>query len=196
MVFSGMMEDIRRWFMSIRNLYGRFWSNHRGQKEYYLKLDGYFYSEKEKYYIAVIRVRNKRTTDLIPIAEIVNDKEYLKELHPSDSCIIGILANNERNNIIDVKHVGWKNMCRLKDYDCFIKSQPVLKIVQTYTNRIGIEITVLQARFLDKKIEIPTIELSENQALLYALDSHEAITVGYEASEHVLRKAQNSKVNL
>jgi hypothetical protein len=72
-------------------------------KKYYFKLDGYYYCPSQKCNIAVIRVRNKRAIEKIPIKSIVNDKKYLKQLHPFDTCMVGIIANNERNGIIEKK---------------------------------------------------------------------------------------------
>src|SRR3990167_9226336 len=117
---------------NFKNLYGHFWQTTDGFYEYYLKLDGCYYSTWKKCTVAVIRIRNKRTADKIPISEIVNDKEYLKELHPADACIIGILANNERNGIIDSQNIGWLKMHRSKEYKCTIKSEPILEVSAKY----------------------------------------------------------------
>lgn len=177
-------------FTSIKNVYGKFGEMPGGLKEYYLKLDGYFYCEDKNCNLAVIRVRNKRTIDLFPIQEIVNSKDYLKELHPMDACIIGIIAHNEQNGIINKKYTGWKKMCRIQETKgfCFIKSEAVVEIVQTYTNEDDREITVLKALHLKKRMEIPTRELCKNQALLYALNSLQAMSLGYSASECVFRE--------
>ncbi len=183
-----LVAALHKFLLNIKNLYGRFGENQDGYKEYFLKLDGYFFSKKENGYIAVIRVRNKRTTDLITIKDIIQDKLYLRELHPYDNCILGILANEERNGNINIQYTGVKNMCRLRDHQCIIKSEPALRIIKTYANNEGIEITILEAKYLGKQLEIPTIALSENQALLYALDQFEAISVGFNASEYIVKQ--------
>jgi hypothetical protein len=183
MTYSIPGKLLLNFLRTLKQLYGNFWSTPEGFSEYYLKLDGYYYCSKQKCVMGVIRVRNKRTTEVIPINEIINDREYLRELHPVDACVIGILANNERNGIMNSNIVGWKKMNRSKDYGCSIKSEKILDISRRYTNNNNTEIVVLRSRILDQEIEIPAINLCKNQALLYALDSLQAISIGYDASE-------------
>lgn len=167
-----------------------FFSSKERFSEYYLKLDGHYYCDKKNCMMAVIRVRNKRAIEKIPIQDIINDKNYLKELHPLDTCVLGILSNNERNGIVNEHTIGWRKMQRSKNCICPIKSDPILKISGKYINSRGIEITSLYSRTLNKEIDIPTADLAKNQALLYSLDSIEAITIGYNVSEEYLRKLQ------
>ena len=106
-------------------------------KEYYLKLDGYFYSKRQRCTIAVIRVRNKRATDLIAVNKIITDKNYLRELHPVDACLIGIIANNERNGIVNKDRCSLQKMYRFRDFACFIKFDSLLTISKIYTRTFG-----------------------------------------------------------
>jgi hypothetical protein len=138
--------------------------------------------------MAVIRIRNKRTTDIIPIRELVTDKKYLQELHPMDACIIGLLANNERNGLRNEKCIGWQKMHRFKDILCCTKSEPLLEVSKTYIKTDGTDMTVLRTKHFTKQIEIPTIELLKNQALMYGLDNFQAIAIGYGISEYIIRK--------
>ena len=78
-----------------KNIYGRFWATKQGNFEYYLKLDGYYFCKKQKQTIVIIQVRNKRTVEKIPVKKVIQDKNLVKELHPADACIIGMLANKE-----------------------------------------------------------------------------------------------------
>ena len=172
---------------SLKNLYGHFWQTPEGFYKYYLKLDGYYFCRWKKCTVAVIQIRNKRTAKVLPLFEILNDKDYLKELHPADACILGILANNERNGIIDHNYVGWRQMNRSKEYKCIIKSEPILEVSRKYTNQDADEIIVLHSKFSNKEIEISATELCKNQALLYALDSSQTISIGYDASESLIR---------
>lgn len=153
--------------------------------EYYVKLDSYYYCKRKKCNIAVIRFRNKRAVEKIPVLEMVNDKFYLKELHPLDTCMLGILANNERNGLIDNSRLH--KIQRLKNCKCLIRSEPILKISGKYMDEHGIEITTLYSAILNKEITIPTIEIIKNQALIYSLDNMEAISIGYNFSEQYLR---------
>jgi hypothetical protein len=175
---------------NFKNLYGNFWLRPDGFREYYLKLDGYYYNEKRKFHIAIIRIRNKRTFEEIPIKDIINDKDYLKELHPVDTFAIGLIANNERNGIISKNNVGWRKMCRAKNYECAVKSEPILYITKKYTNKENVEIIVLRSNILNKEIEIPTVELFKNHALLYSIGNYQAIEIGFDASEFFLKKSQ------
>jgi len=172
---------------SLRNLYGNFWCTAEGYYEYYLKLDGYYYCKWKRCTVVVIRVRNKRITDIIPLSEIIGDKAYLKELHPVDACIIGVLANSERNGILRKYSISWQRMGRSKEYRCFIKSDPILEVHRKYVNHQGNEIVVLRSRFLNNEIELFTTELYKNQTLVYALDSFQAVALGYDVSELFIR---------
>ena len=155
--------------------------------EYYLKLDGYYYCNRKKCTLVVLRVRNKRITDTIHIFKIVNDKNYLKEINPFHAFIIGILANNERNGLIDTKCIGLKNMNRIKDCYCNIKSPAPLEVYGSYIDNNNNKITVLKSKLLGKTIEMLTTELYKNQHLLYSLDSLQAVSIGYEASEEIIK---------
>ena len=155
--------------------------------KYFFKLDGYYYCSRKKSTIVIFRVRNKRTIYKIELKEIINDKDYLKELHPVDACILGILANNERNGIVNKNHIGWRKMNRSKAHMCSLKTESFLEVTNKYTDTDGNEIIILRAKHLDKEIKITTIELCKNQALLYALDSFQAISLGYDASEFIFK---------
>jgi hypothetical protein len=170
-----------------KNLYGHFWRNSDGFYEYYLKLDCCYYSKWKKCLIAVIRLRNKRIADKIPIGEIVNDKEYIIQLHPLDACTIGIFANNERNGIIDKDAISWQKINRLKEYKCNIKSEPILQINNKYIEQTGEEVVVLYSKILNRTVNISVTELCKNQALLYAIGSNQAISIGYDVSESFIR---------
>ena len=70
----------------------------------------------------------------------------------------------------------------------FIKSNPILQVSRKFVDNENNEITVLHSSCLDKEIEIRTKDLAKNEALLYALDTFQAISVGYDASESEIRK--------
>lgn len=178
-----MLKLFQHLFSNLRNVYGRFWTSQEGYREYYLKLDGYYFCTQNNKTLLIIRVRNKRTVDILSIQDVVNDKTYLKELHPVDACIIGILAHHEKNNLIKNTNHKISEIIRFDENYCFIKAEPILQIVKKYTNNDEVQLTVLRSKCLRKEIEIPTNELYKNPALLYALDSFQAISVGYDASE-------------
>ena len=180
-------KHITNYFQQLKNLYGNFWKCHDGKKEYYLKLDGYYFCDKTNATFVVIRIRNKRISETYPILEIVNDKIYLKEIHPFDAFIIGFLANNERNGIMDKSCIGIKNMNRTKDYSCFKKYDPILEVISTYYNENNIKITILKTKFLNKNIEVSSKELCINHYLLHSMDSLQALAIGYETSEALMQ---------
>ncbi len=169
--------------------------NTKQKKEYLLKVDGYFYCQKENTIMVILQVRNKRIIDTIAISEAVNDNTLINELHPLDACIIGILSNNARNGVFDKRNSGWQNMKRLNHNCCFIKNKPVLQVVGHHFNSHGNEMTVLKCLYLNKEIIIPTIDLSNNPALLYALDSSQAVSIGYDASESHMRQISRKMDN-
>ncbi len=172
-----------KYFNSLTYLYGNFGKNVHGLYEYYLKLDSYYYCKWHKCIMVVIRIRNKRTIDEIPLQQIVLDTNYLSELHPFDAFIIGVLANNERNEVNVQENIGWMNMKRLKEYQCKIKSFPILEVHGQFINHNGDKIIILRSKFLNKKFQVPLEDLCQNPALLYAIDSYQAIGIGYYISE-------------
>lgn len=176
-------KRIFNYFNQLKNLYGNFWSCENGEKQYFLKLDGYFYCQTKKCTFVVIRIRNKRTAETIPVFQIVNDKNYLKEIHPFDAFVIGVLSHNERNGIIDTNCIGLKNMNRTKDYYCNTKILPILEVCGAYYNDKNIKITLLKSKFLNKQIEISSPDLCKNHFLIHSIDSLQALAVGYETSE-------------
>jgi hypothetical protein len=169
-------------------VYGPFGKTSEGFLKYYLKLDGYFYCKRKKSIILLIRIRNKRIIDKVWISKIINDKNYLMELHPYDVCIIGILANIEREGIL-IKDTRWAKKICLKEHECIVKSPPILEIIKKYTNKLGNETITLYSKFLRKKIEIPITELCQNQSLIYALDNFQALSLGYDIGELLIRNA-------
>lgn len=182
------LQAYKVFFGEFKNIYGRFWSTKDGFSEYYLKLDGYYFCKKQNKSIVIIRVRNKRTIDRIPAGEIINDKNLVRELHPADACIVGMLANNDRNGVIDIYCDSWQKMKRFKQLMCFVKSNPILQISRKFFDSENNEITVLRSPCLDKEIQIKTQDLAKNEALLYALDAFQAVSIGYDASESEIRK--------
>lgn len=176
------------YFNQLKNLYGNFGSCHNGEKEYYLKLDGYYFCDQKKCTVVVLRIRNKRTSETSPVLELVNDKNYLKEIHPFDAFIIGVLSNNERNGIIDKNCLNFRNMNRTKDYYCNTKFSPVLEVIGAYYNEHNVKITILKSKFLNKQIEVSSTELCNNQYLIHSIDSLQALAVGYETSEAFIQK--------
>lgn len=182
------LQAYKDFFGQFKNIYGRFGATKNGQFEYYLKLDGYFFVKKQNKIMVIIRVRNKRTVDRMYVSDIIRDKNLIRELHPADACIVGMLANNERNGFVDMSCDSWQKMKRFKQLVCFIKSSPILEVSRKFIDKENNEITVLHSPCLDKEIKIHTNELAKNEALLYALDTFQAISIGYDASECQLRK--------
>src|SRR3990167_5020890 len=178
-----LLQAYRNIISEFKNVFGRYWKSSAGIYEYYLKLDGYYFCNKEKRTYLIIRVRNKRIIEKYDVNSSVKDKYLIKQLHPADACIIGILANNERNKIFESDFNGIKNMCRFKDHGCIFKSNPILCVSRKYFDHNNNEITVLYSPCIKKEINIPTLDLLENEALLYTLDSYQAVSVGYDISE-------------
>jgi hypothetical protein len=184
-----MEFKLRVFFKNLRNIFGRFWANEQGRFEYYLKVDGYYFSKKRKTTIVVIQVRNKRTIEKIAIGVLINDKNILEQLHPADSCALGILATNERNGMIDRESIGWKNIKRLNHSGCnFIKFSPVLSLSKQHLDGQGVGIASLYSKDLKQEIEISAVEVSKNINLLSGLNSNHAIAIGCLASSSYFRE--------
>lgn len=162
---------------------------------YILKVDGYYFCEKRKTIVAVIRVRYKRKSHSIPLHEIINNRLYLTELHPLDVFFIGVIANNERNGIVEEGIIGWKKMVRLKDYRSFVKIDPILYVSSKYYDSSGSEIVVLCSRLIKKEITISISDLCENLALICAVDGFHAISMGYDVSESYIRSKLSKEIN-
>lgn len=98
-----------------------------------------------------------------------------------------MLANNDRNGVVDTYCDSWQKMKRFKQLVCFIKSNPILQVARKFVDSKNHEITVLRSPCLDKEIQIKTQDLAKNEALLYALDTFQAVSIGYDASESEIR---------
>ena len=68
-----------------------------------------------------------------------------------------------------------------------MKFKPRLKITKTYFDQHGQETMSLYLPSLNKEMEISTVELLKNRALLHSLEPLQALSVGYSASESWLR---------
>lgn len=187
-IYSLIKNTFFKYLYSFQHLYGKFGKNINGYYEYYLKFDGYYYCKWKKCIVVIIRVRNKRTIDELPLQQIVYDTSYISELHPLDAFVIGILANNERNGMNLNENIGWINMHRLKEYQCNIKSFPILEVSGQFYNSIDQKIIILKSKFLNKEIQLPLEELCTNQALLYTLDSCQTVGIGFDISESFIQK--------
>lgn len=184
MWISGYLNN---YYHQIKNLYGNLSWLRLSKNQYFLKLDGYYYCNWRKSTIVVITVRNKRISQTINILDIVKNKEYLKEIHPFHAFILGILANNERNGIVNKENVGLKNIRLIKNCPCNTKFSPLIDVFGTYIDENNNKITILKSRLLNKKIKILSSELYKNQHLLNSMDSLQAVSIGYEASESFIK---------
>lgn len=161
-------------------------SSHNLEK-YTLAIDGFYYCKKTGKTIAVIRVRNRRNTEKISVQELVKNRKYIEELHPIDACIAGILANDNRNGFVDSNIFNTGRFNRIKEYPFHEKEDPFLAIAGKYTNSHGDEIIVLYSKNLNREISIPVKDLFANKALIYALNSVQAASVGYQISESKIK---------
>ncbi len=83
MIILNLLSKINvyvNFFSQVKNIYGHFFRSPEGHKEYFLKLDSYLYKKNELH--VIMKVRYKRTVDIISIKELLKDKDYLLELHP------------------------------------------------------------------------------------------------------------------
>ncbi|MDO8954595.1 MAG: hypothetical protein Q7V63_07080 [Gammaproteobacteria bacterium] len=170
--------------MLLRRIAKTYWALLSNKGQYYLKLEGYYYCKKSGCLMAVLQVRGKRTTYEKPVKEIIFDKDIIQGIHPVEACVLGSLASKESLGCIVFTKQDWDEMKKLMHSAPQEKSQePLTVIAQYYSIDKNTEITVLKSTHTKKEISIPTIELAKNPALLYALDSFQAISIGYTAGQ-------------
>lgn len=172
------------------NLYKRYNLSHKKYHEFYLKVDGFYFCNKRMCLMVIIKVRKKRSVEIKRLQEIINEKDYIGELHPADACILGMLANSEKNGLFKGHH-EWQKIIKIKDFYCFAKSDPILTVSKRYTNQKGVQVTALKSNILGREIEIPTLELCKNQVLLYSIDPLQAISIGYDVGELFVRNFES-----
>jgi hypothetical protein len=176
--------------LSVVNLKGYYNKHiHSSVQEYPLKIDGYYYSNKDKGLIIIVRMRNKRMIDKISLQEAALDKFLIEDLHPLDVCLIGILANDERNNDTIDQRMRDGKVVQIRHYHCYIKSKPLLTISETNFYDNGEESLKLKARYFSREITITASDLLRNEALMYALDPEHALRLGFGASESMRKQA-------
>lgn len=174
----------------LKTILSKLLSNPTALNEYYFVLEGHYFCEKSETTRVIIQIRRKRITFELSVRDIVSNKNFVKKLNPVDACIIGILANNERNKMHDTTYIGIKNMQRLKNNRNTCRFNPILRVTKTYINQNDQEVTILYSAVHGKEIEILSIDLIKNKAFIYALDSLQALSVGYSARESQLRTQQ------
>jgi hypothetical protein len=185
MTFNNLFTQTRSFLKAIL---GSYQSN-----EYYLKFDGYYYDEKKNCVMGVIKVRNKRSAQIMPILEIVKDKSIISELCPSDSCILGMVASHENNGLIDRYHTGWENMLYVKDFGQHRKPESLLRVTKKDYLSSGEIMTTVYSAELNTKMEIDATSITSRRDILNNLSSLEALSIGYCASEVELRKEAQVK---
>lgn len=156
--------------------------------EYPLKVQGVYYHRWTRMNILLIQVQGKRIAYHMPMHMILKDKSLIESMSPIDSCIIGILANNEHHGIVEDQTSSYKNMKRIQHTQAFQSIDHLLKVVRSYTTETGNTVCVLASRFVEKEMHIPVDSLYRNYALLSALQHTDAMKIGYDISEEYQRK--------
>ena len=156
--------------------------------EYYLKLEGYYFNRYQDSYFVVIRPRNKRYFEKISLKEILNHKEYIKELHPIDACILGVLVNQQNNGFFDEACNSLRKMNRFKDHACFYKINQLLEITKKFISQNGIEAMIIKSNHHQKEFLITIEDIWRKRELLHGINSLQAIEVGYNISEYFIQK--------
>ena len=153
--------------------------------EYSTKLDAYYYDQKRKTTVVVLKIRNKRAIYHVSMSELLENKLALSNLHPLDLCIIGVLASTSSNSSMDSHH----NVVSITD-DCLMtKIAPLLEIIgRDYTEQ-G-EIIILKIKPLNKVIKMTVADLYNNKKLINALKYQDALSLGYSVgySSHCLEE--------
>jgi hypothetical protein len=137
-----------------------------------------------------ICLKNKRTTEIEPINNIIFDPNYLNELHQIECCLLGMLANNQRNDVIYSNYIGLANMKRLQNTNYLRNHKPLLEISSQYVNNFNEDIVVLKPKYANNLLPFKILDLINNDDLLSNLSKQDALSIGYTASDFLLKDAK------
>lgn len=166
------------------------WFN-SSSEEYTTKVDGYFYDKKTNMMKIILKIRNKRTTLIILVKDILKNREVLSTLHPIDLCIIGVLANDKKMGKAD----SFKS---IPDNYLMIKIKPLIEIV----GREFIEdkeVLHLKIKGINKKTTVTAQELFNDKKLMSALEYHDALSIGFSiasSEEHLTIENYDETLNI
>jgi uncharacterized membrane protein (GlpM family) len=147
-------------------------------REYTTKLDSYYYDRKVCKTILILKIRNKRVISRLSVQEVLTDKAILRNLHPIDLCIIGVLANLSSDMLQDANN---ETPVPVSDDFLMTKVNPLLEIVgRNYAEEE--ELISLKLKPLNKTIIISASELYQNKKLINALKYQDAISLGFSVS--------------
>lgn len=146
-------------------------------KEYQLKLESYYYSDKTQTYVLTFRVRTKPIIQTVFIQNAFYDKDLLMLMHPIDAYIMGIIYGMYRNMVIIKTNI----MSYFKDYGSYHIVEPSLFIVSQPLN--DNDHIILKTKHGSKSFKIPISELYKKSFLLHAIGSSAASQLGFFISE-------------
>lgn len=137
------------------------------RKEYYLKLEDYYYDHKINEYIVILRFRNKHAIIKKTITEIIKEN-FISYLHPCDSYIIGSMKIMQDNKFI------LKNCFIERDFDDY-------SIVEPCIDWVGIDF--IENEFIFKIRPAPlevkvSLEWIFKNKLIQFIDNKSAFLIG------------------
>ena len=148
-------------------------------KEYPLTLDSYSFSTKKNTYILVFRVRSKQVVNKLEIQQVFFDSEMLKEIHPIDAYIVGIIYGLYRNKTVVQADV----MSFFTGYNSYHMIDPHLFVSTQCMDDNDIDVIILKSKYSIKTFKVPLLELHNRPYLLNAIGGSEASKLGFLISE-------------
>lgn len=161
---------------------------------YHLRLEGQYYCHKKKCLFVLLQNRLARfeTNLKLPLKQVVTTKALIEKLHPVDTFILGLLANHERNGIVDKFCLESENILWFPTLQDMERHEPLLSVKsQYYDYQIKMHKTVLQSISTKKEVNISTYGLLNHTELLAALPSVQTISLGYTVSECYISDSLN-----
>ena len=113
---------------------------------YHIRLNDYYFDNQKQTTMAVICLKNKRMAEVLSINDIIFDKTYFNELHQTDCCLLGFLANIELAHRCKTEYFEKSKIMQAPKPKCLNKTPPLLEISHQYTNNNNDDFIVLKLK--------------------------------------------------
>lgn len=151
--------------------------------EYYINLVGFYHCNKLQCLVILINLNYVKKILKQPLKKFILNKALIRELHPLDASILGVLANFENHGIFKQKFFYSNQINYFIAESNLKKILPLFKISRKYFLPDGTKIISLVDTSMNHTIEISSLELFDNDKLLSAMDSFDAISLVYDVSD-------------
>jgi hypothetical protein len=167
---------IKTWLL-LRDFLVFYYSN-----EYQLKLENYYYCDKQESYLLMFRVRGKGVFKTLNIEQVCNDKDLLAMIHPVDSYIAGIIYGMQKNKIIFESNI----MTHFSDYSSYVIIEPFLDVQGHQMD--DEDFILLRGKNNQELFNVPILDFCDKPFLLHAVGSVASNQFGFFMSEKFIAK--------